>query len=84
MYNLNDNGFDAKQGAVIFNNGVAGLVEDVKMSVYKKKPEDKENAPDYKVTFTDNNGGECSTSYWYVTKDTQYNTVDKQVRRKSK
>lgn len=85
MYNLNDSGFDAASGnAVIFNGGVAGLVNDVKMSVYKKKPDDKENAPDYKVTFTDDNGGECSTSYWYVTKDTQYNTVDEQVRRQGK
>lgn len=85
MYNLNDSGFDAASGnAVIFNGGVAGLVNDVKMSVYKKKPDDKENAPDYKVTFTDSNGGECSTSYWYITKDTQYNTVDEQVRRQGK
>jgi uncharacterized protein (DUF736 family) len=59
MYDLNDSGFDAATGgnAVIFNGGVAGLVNDVKMSVYKKKPDDKENAPDYKITFTDDNGG---------------------------
>ena len=81
MYNLNDNGFDAKQGVTIFNGGVAGLVNDVKMSVYKKKPEDKENAPDYKITFTDSDGGECSSSYWYVTKATQYSTEDEQVRK---
>jgi hypothetical protein len=54
------------------------------MSVYKKKPDDKENAPDYKITFTDDNGGECSTSYWYVTKDTQYSTVDEQVKKQGK
>ena len=84
MYNLNDNGFDAKQGVTIFNGGVAGLVNDVKMSVYKKKPEDKENAPDYKITFTDSNGGECSSSYWYVTKDTQYNTVEDQINKQGK
>ena len=53
MYDLNDNGFDAKQGVTIFNGGVAGLVNDLKMSVYKKTKEDKENAPDYKVVFTD-------------------------------
>ena len=84
MYDLNDNGFDAKQGATIFNGGVAGLVNDVKMSVYKKTKEDKENAPDYKVVFTDSNGGECSTSYWYVTKDTQYSTIDEQVKKQGK
>ncbi len=84
MYDLNDNGFDAKQGVTIFNGGVAGLVNDLKMSVYKKTKEDKENAPDYKVVFTDSNGGECSTSYWYVTKDTQYSTIDEQVRKQGK
>ena len=81
MYNLNDNNFDAKQGVTIFNNGMTGRVNDVTMTVYKKKPEDKPNAPDYKLMFSDENGGECSTSYWYVTKDTQYNTVDEQIRR---
>tara|TARA_S200002703_G_scaffold33843_1_gene29290 strand:- start:3520 stop:4119 length:600 start_codon:yes stop_codon:yes gene_type:complete len=85
MYDLNDSGFDAAGGStVIFNGGVAGLVNDVKMSVYKKKPDDKENAPDYKITFTDDNGGECSTSYWYVTKDTQYSTVEEQVKKQGK
>ena len=84
MYDLNDNGFDAKQGATIFNGGVAGLVNDINISVYKKTKEDKENAPDYKVVFTDSNGGECSTSYWYVTKDTQYSTIDEQVKKQGK
>lgn len=86
MYDLNDSGFDAASGGntVIFNGGVAGLVNDVKMSVYKKKPDDKENAPDYKITFTDDNSGECSTSYWYVTKDTQYSTVEEQVKKQGK
>lgn len=85
MYDLNDSGFDAASGStVIFNGGVAGLVNDVKMSVYKKKPDDKENAPDYKITFTDDNGGECSTSFWYITKDTQYNTKEEQVKKQGK
>jgi hypothetical protein len=84
MYDLNDNGFDAKQGVTIFNDGNAGLVNDLKMSVYKKTKEDKPNAPDYKIIFSDKNGGECSTSYWYVTQDTQYNTVDEQVRKQGK
>jgi hypothetical protein len=53
MYNLNDSNFDAKQGVAIFNDGKAGLVDNVSVSVYKKKPEDKENAPDYKLVFKD-------------------------------
>lgn len=84
MYDLNDNGFDAKQGVTIFNDGNAGLVNDVKMSVYKKTKEDKPNAPDYKIIFADKNGGECSTSYWYVTQDTQYSTIDEQVKKQGK
>jgi len=84
MYNLNDNGFDAKQGVTIFNDGNAGLVNDVKMSVYKKGKDDKENAPDYKVVFTDSNGGEVSSSYWYATKDTQYSTIDEQAKKQGK
>lgn len=81
MYNLNDSSFDSKGSVIIFNDGKAGLVENVTMSVSKKKPEDKENAPDYKVIFTDENGGECSTSYWYVTKATDYATIEDQVKK---
>ena len=84
MYNLNDDGFNAKQGVTIFNDGNAGLVNDVKMSVYKKTKDDKENAPDYKVTFTDSSGGEVSSSYWYATKDTQYSTIEEQARKQGK
>ncbi len=84
MYNLNDDGFNAKQGVTIFNDGNAGLVNDVKMSVYKKGKDDKENAPDYKVTFTDSSGGEVSSSYWYATKDTQYSTIEEQARKQGK
>lgn len=81
MYNLNDSSFDSKGSVTIFNDGKAGLVENVSMSVSKKKPEDKENAPDYKVVFTDANGGECSTSYWYVTKATEYASIEDQIKK---
>ena len=81
MYNLNDSNFDAKQGVAIFNDGKAGVVENVSVSVYKKKPEDKENAPDYKLVFKDANGAECATPYWYVKQATQYQTVEDQVRK---
>lgn len=81
MINLNDSAFDAKQGAAIFNDGVAGVVEDVTLSVTKRKPEDKENSPEYKLTFTDSKGGACNTSFWYVDKATQYQTVEDQVKK---
>ena len=81
MINLNDNAFDAKQGAAIFNDGVAGVVENVVVSVNKRKPEDKENSPEYKLTFTDSKGGACNTSFWYVDKATQYQTVEDQIKK---
>ena len=85
MINLNDASFDAKTSdVVIFNNGDAGLVENVTMTVAKRKPEDKENAPEYKLTFTDANGGSCNTSFWYVDKATAYATVDEQIVKQGK
>jgi hypothetical protein len=81
MINLNDSAFDAKQGTAIFNDGVAGVVDNVAISVNKRKPEDKENSPEYKLTFTDNKGAACNTSFWYVDKATQYQTVEDQVKK---
>ena len=34
MYNLNDNAFDAKEVSAIFNDGKAGLVENVTINKY--------------------------------------------------
>lgn len=85
MINLNDASFDAKSNdVVIFNNGDAGLVENVSLTVAKRKPEDKENSPEYKLTFSDANGGSCNTSFWYVDKATAYATVDEQVVKQGK
>jgi hypothetical protein len=81
MINLNDNAFDAKQGTAIFNNGVAGLVENITVAVNKRKPEDKENSPEYKLSFADSNGATCNTSFWYVDKATQYQTVEDQIKK---
>jgi hypothetical protein len=81
MINLNDSAFDAKQGTAIFNDGVAGVVDNVAISVNKRKPEDKENSPEYKLTFTDSKGAACNTSFWYVDKATQYQTVEDQVKK---
>ena len=80
MINLNDSAFDAKQGTAIFNDGVAGVVDNVVVSVNKRKPEDKENSPEYKLTFTDSKGAACNTSFWYVDKATQYKTVEDQIK----
>lgn len=84
MINLNDASFDAREGAAIFNNGNAGIAENVTLSISKKKPEDKEGSPDYKLTFTDEAGGACNTSFWYVEKATEYSTVEDQIAKQGK
>lgn len=84
MFNLNDSSFDAKEAAVIFNNGEAGIAENVTLTVNKKKPEDKEGSPDYKLTFTDENGGSCNSSFWYIEKATDYATIEEQVQKQGK
>jgi len=84
MFNLNDASFDAAEGKAIFNDGNAGVAENITMVVEKKKPEDKPNSPDYKLTFTDSNGGSCNTSFWYVDKDTEYSTIAEQIQKQGK
>ena len=66
MINLNDSSFDASEGSAIFNNGNAGVAENVTMSIVKRKADDKPNSPEYKVVFTDENGGSCNTSFCLV------------------
>lgn len=63
-FNLNDGGFDGS--VAIFNNGIAGKVNNVKLSVTKKTAVDPENAPDYKVLFTDPIGNVNVGFYYHV------------------
>ena len=84
MINLNDDSFDGGSNVKIFNNGTAGVVENVKLSVKKKTAEDKENAPDYKIIYTDNTGAEVNTAYWYITDATEYSTVEEQIKKQGK
>ena len=55
MINLNGSEFNSPVVA-IFNNGVAGRVDNVSISVEKKKADDADNAPAYKVIFSDSIG----------------------------
>jgi hypothetical protein len=82
--NLNDSAFDAKEGKAIFNNGNAGIANDVTLSISKKKPEDKEGSPEYKVVFTDADGGSCNMSFWTVDKATQFATMEEQIQKQGK
>jgi len=82
--NLNDDSFNPAQGVAIFNGGNAGTVENVKVSLVRKSAEDKEMAPDYKIIFTDNNGAACNTPLWYVSKATQWQTVEQLIKKQGK
>lgn len=84
MINLNDASFDAAEGKAIFNNGVAGVAENVTVTIAKRKPEDKVGSPEYKLVFTDADGGSCNTSFWYVEKDTDYATIAEQIQKQGK
>lgn len=82
--NLNSEEYDASEGVAVFNDGKAGVAENVAVSLEKKKPEDKENAPDYKIVFTDEKGGTCNYSLWYVEKKTEYKSVEELIKRQGK
>lgn len=70
-YNLNDASYDAQGGVAIFNNGVAGVVENCSARVERTKQEDKSNpnAPDYKIFFADPSGAEVNVAFWYPKDD---------------
>jgi len=61
-FNLNDGGFDGSVS--IFNNGIAGKVNNVKIAVNKKTAVDPDNAPDYKVVFSDAIG-DVNVGFYY-------------------
>ena len=69
-FNLNDSSFESS--VVIFNNGVAGKVENVTMSVEKKQPGDADNVPDYKLIFKDVNGGLVNQGFYYHKNNEMY------------
>lgn len=83
--NLNDESFDKVGGDLkIFNDGTAGVVENVKFSVKKKTPEDKPKSPEYKITFTDSKGGYTQSSFWFIEEATTYKTIEEQVMAQGK
>lgn len=82
--NLNDDSFNASEGVAIFNKGKAGITENVTVTLEKKKADDKEFAPDYKIVYTDVDGGVCNTPLWYVTKETEWNSVEELIQKQGK
>jgi len=53
----------------IFNNGVAGIVENVRVRVEKKSPEDSEKKPAYRLIIQDDKGEINEGFYYYKSAD---------------
>lgn len=70
-FNLNDNSL-LGGGSVVFNGGIAGKTDGVKLSVTKRQPTDPDNQPDYKVFFTDAEGGQINQGFYYHKDNTLY------------
>lgn len=66
--NLNSSEFDSNQ-VVIFNNGKAGVVDNVKVSIEKGEKDKPVNYPDYHVKFTDSKGGTIDKPFYYLKED---------------
>jgi len=70
MFDLNGDDFKS-QSVAIFNNGVAGKVENVSIKVDRKKADDADNAPDYKLIFTDSIGSVNMGIYYPTSESTE-------------
>lgn len=64
-----------KNDVLIFNDGVAGRVENVDIGVKKKTPQDDPQSPDYKILFFDDKGASVNLGVYYP-KET---TSDKEI-----
>ena len=63
MFNLNDKSFDG--GVAIFNGGNAGKVNNVQLTVERKKSTDPDSGPDYKVFYKDETGAVVNQGFYY-------------------
>lgn len=67
MFDLNDKK-EFNTGTSVFNNGVAGLVKNVDITVERKGENDHPNSPDYKVIVSDDKGS-INKGFYYPTKN---------------
>ena len=77
MINLNGENFKEKEFATIFNNGKAGKVNNVTISVTKKTAADADNLPDFKLIATDVNGGEVNDGFYYAEEAKQQLSINR-------
>lgn len=69
MLDLNSKEFNT--GSSIFNNGAAGKVDNNTISVEKKKVDEPETYPDYKLIVTDEAGNKLNQGFYYPTPNAQ-------------
>lgn len=81
MINLNDEVFKSS-GVQIFNDGEAGLVEGVEISVEKRSADEPETYPDYKLIATDKNGATVNMGFYYF-KPNDSDTEERQKERQN-
>ncbi len=62
-FDLNERGNENR--TAIFNNGIAGKVENVRIEVSKKGSADADNVPDYRLTITDDTGAQINQGFYY-------------------
>jgi len=65
IFNLNEMSTMGNGTVKVFNNGIAGKVENVKVTVTKKEPGEGERNPDYKIVYIDKNGSELGDGLYY-------------------
>jgi len=74
-------------GVLIFNDGVAGRVENVTVSIAKKGvdyQDEGKNKPDYQITYTDSKGASTNDGVYYLNEKThnaQYGPFEKAVEK---
>lgn len=65
MFDLNGEDFAEREIKGIFNAGVAGKTDNIIIKeVYKKKMEDREGSPDFKIIFADTDNQEINIGFW--------------------
>jgi len=66
-FNLNEMSMMNTGTTSVFNNGIAGKVEGVKVEVAKRRADEPESYPAYKLTFTDKTGASVNQGFYYFT-----------------
>ena len=75
--NLNDAQFAEKPSVKIFNGGVAGVVNGVRVRIEKKKADESEKSPKYKIILKDEYDAEMNKGYGFIAKDIDKDYSDK-------